>query len=55
MSFDYKNTVFNKIIKKFMNQINNNAIYIIDTKVDYVVARKSNIKFTFAKYGFRKI
>lgn len=40
---------------KITKTVNNNAIYIGDTKVDYDAARKSNIKFIFAKYGYGKI
>jgi HAD superfamily hydrolase (TIGR01509 family) len=40
---------------KITKTANNNAIYIGDSKVDYVAARKSNIKFIFAKYGYGKI
>ena len=46
-----------QIIKalKIKKTLNKNAVYVGDTKIDYLAAKKSFVNFIFAKYGYGKI
>ena len=46
-----------QIIKalKIKKTLNKNAVYVGDTKIDYLAAKKSFIRFIFAKYGYGQI